>query len=52
MYVGGLLQLAVLTGGLGRAAVLGVLPFVALDLVKAVVAALVAPTRAAGQARA
>jgi biotin transport system substrate-specific component len=50
MYAGGLLQLAVLTGGLGRAAVLGVLPFVALDLVKAVVAALVAPTRAAGQA--
>ncbi len=45
IYAGGLLQLAVITGGLASAAVMGVLPFVALDLVKAVVAAAVAPTR-------
>ncbi|HEX5580883.1 MAG TPA: biotin transporter BioY, partial [Gemmatimonadaceae bacterium] len=52
IYAGGLLQLAVLTGGLARAAVLGVLPFVAVDLVKAVVAAAIAPTRAAPRASA
>ena len=47
IYAGGLAQLAVLTGSLGQAAVLGVLPFAALDAVKAVVAALLAPRRAA-----
>ncbi|HEY0972850.1 MAG TPA: biotin transporter BioY [Gemmatimonadales bacterium] len=52
IYAGGLLQLAVLTGGLAAAAVMGVLPFVALDLVKAIVAAAVAPTRAAPRASA
>lgn len=43
IYAGGLAQLAVITGSLQQAAVWGVLPFVALDAVKAVVAALVAP---------
>lgn len=39
LYVGGLTQLAVLTGSLATAAVMGVLPFVAADAVKALVAA-------------
>jgi biotin transport system substrate-specific component len=38
MYAGGLAQLAVLSGSLATAAVLGVLPFVAADAVKALVA--------------
>ncbi len=41
LYLGGLAQLAVLTGSVTRAAVLGVLPFVAFDAGKALVAALV-----------
>lgn len=45
LYVGGIAQLAVITGSLGRAAVLGVLPFVAIDAVKALVAAAVARRR-------
>ncbi len=39
LYAGGMTQLAVLTGSFGRAAVLGVLPFVAIDAVKALFAA-------------
>jgi biotin transport system substrate-specific component len=39
MYVGGLSQLSVITGSLTAAAVIGVLPFVAADLLKAIVAA-------------
>jgi biotin transport system substrate-specific component len=39
LYVGGLAQLAVITGSLASAAVIGILPFVAADLVKAIVAA-------------
>lgn len=39
LYVGGLAQLAIITGSLASAAVIGVLPFVAADLVKAIVAA-------------
>jgi biotin transporter BioY len=39
--VGGLAQLAVISGSLATAAVLGVLPFVAADAVKALVAAAV-----------
>jgi biotin transport system substrate-specific component len=39
LYVGGLAQLAVITGSLASAAVMGVLPFVAADVVKAIVAA-------------
>lgn len=43
IYLGGVAQLAVLTGSPGRAFALGILPFVALDLVKALVAALIGP---------
>lgn len=39
LYLGGLAQLAIITGSLAAAAVLGVLPFVAADAVKALVAA-------------
>jgi biotin transport system substrate-specific component len=39
LYVGGLAQLALISGSLARGAVLGVLPFVAADAVKALVAA-------------
>ena len=49
LYVGGLAQLTLLTGSLERAALLGVLPFVALDAVKAVVAALVSPGSSAAR---
>ena len=45
LYAGGLAQLVVLSGSLARAAVLGLLPFVALDAVKAAVAAMLAPRR-------
>ncbi|HEY5218360.1 MAG TPA: biotin transporter BioY [Gemmatimonadaceae bacterium] len=41
LYVGGLAQLAIITGSLTRAAVLGVVPFVALDGVKSLIAAAV-----------
>ena len=41
LYVGGLAQLAILTGSLTSAVLLGVVPFVALDAVKALVAAAV-----------
>jgi biotin transport system substrate-specific component len=43
IHVGGVAQLAVLTGSLTRAFVLGSLPFLGMDAVKAVVAALVSP---------
>jgi biotin transport system substrate-specific component len=42
LYVGGVAQLAVLTGDIGRAVQLGVWPFVAFDLLKAIVAAALA----------
>lgn len=45
LYAGGLAQLAVLTGSLASAALLGVLPFVAADAVKALVAAAVTGPR-------
>jgi biotin transport system substrate-specific component len=38
LYVGGLSQLVVITGSLATATMLGVLPFIAADLVKALVA--------------
>ncbi len=44
LYLGGVAQLAVLTGSLARAVELGVPPFVALDALKAVVAAALAGT--------
>jgi biotin transport system substrate-specific component len=45
VILGGLAHLAVLHGGVGAALALGVHPFVALDLVKAAVAAALAPRR-------
>jgi biotin transport system substrate-specific component len=45
LYAGGLAQLAVLSGSLATAALLGVLPFVAADAVKALVAAAVSGPR-------
>jgi len=45
LYAGGLAQLAVLVGSVTAAAVQGVLPFVAADAVKALVAALVSGPR-------
>ncbi len=45
IYLGGFAQLVLLTGSLERAALLGVIPFVALDAVKALVAAVVRPIR-------
>lgn len=38
LYLGGMTQLAVLTGSIGLAAIMGVVPFVAADAVKALVA--------------
>ena len=46
LYAGGLAQLTALSGSVERAAVLGLIPFVTLDVVKAHVAALLAPRRA------
>ena len=43
LYAGGVAQLTVLTGSLGRATVLGAAPFIALDLVKSGLAAMLAP---------
>lgn len=43
LYAGGLAQLTALTGSLERAAVLGLMPFIVLDVVKAHVAAFLAP---------
>jgi len=45
IYLGGFAQLALLTGSLESAVLLGVIPFVALDVVKAFAAALVPPIR-------
>jgi biotin transport system substrate-specific component len=45
LFVGGVLQLAILTGSAERAVVTGLLPFVLPDAAKAVVAALLAPSR-------
>lgn len=43
MYIGGIAQLAVLTGSLATSALIGVAPFAALDLVKCLVAGALAP---------
>jgi biotin transport system substrate-specific component len=50
IYAGGLAQLAVITGSLQQAALLGALPFAALDAAKAVAAALLAPARSTPRA--
>ena len=46
IYLGGITQLSLLSGGVGRAVQLGVTPFAALDIVKAVIAAAIATPRA------
>ncbi len=43
LYIGGLSQLAVITGSISAAALLGAQPFVVFDIVKAAIAAAVAP---------
>jgi biotin transporter BioY len=45
LYVGGLAQHTILTGNVGTAALLGVVPFAAADLVKALIAAAVSGRR-------
>ena len=45
IYAGGVAQLTVLTGSLTSAALMGLVPFVVLDVVKALLAALLAPGR-------
>jgi biotin transport system substrate-specific component len=45
LYMGGLAQLTILTGNVGTAALLGVVPFAAADLVKALIAAAVSGRR-------
>lgn len=45
IFVGGLSQLTILTGSVGRAVALGLTPFAVFDLVKAFVAALIARPR-------
>lgn len=46
IYIGGIAQLSLLSGGLSHAVQLGVTPFAALDVVKALVAAAIATPRA------
>lgn len=46
LFVGGLTQLALLSGGVRQAIVLGLTPFALLDIVKAFVAALIAAPKA------
>ena len=45
IYLGGIAQITLLTGSISQAVVLGALPFIALDAVKAIVAAAIAPGR-------
>ncbi len=45
IHLGGLAQLTVITGSLARAVVLGSLPFLGMDLVKAVLAGVMSPSR-------
>jgi len=49
IYLGGVAQLALLNGSVGRAIELGVTPFAALDLVKAWIAAVIVSPRASRQ---
>lgn len=46
LYVGGVMQLELITGSLSRAAALGSTPFILADLGKVVVAAIISPVRA------
>ena len=45
IFVGGITQLAILTGNLGQAFALGITPFAAFDVLKALVAAVIARPR-------
>jgi biotin transport system substrate-specific component len=45
LYLGGIVQLAVISGSLAKAALLGAVPFVAVDAVKALIAAALAGIR-------
>lgn len=45
IFAGGIAQLTIITGSLGRAITLGITPFAALDVVKAFIAALIARPR-------
>lgn len=45
IHVGGLAQLTILTGSVTRAVALGSLPFLAIDIVKAVLAGVLSPSR-------
>ena len=45
IYVGGVAQIAFLTGSVSQAVVLGAVPFIALDALKAIIAAAIAPRR-------
>ncbi len=47
IFLGGIAQLSILSGSIGRAVQLGVTPFAALDLVKAFVAAVISGPRSA-----
>jgi biotin transporter BioY len=42
IFVGGIAQLMILTGSIGRALAMGITPFAVLDIVKGFVAALIA----------
>lgn len=48
LFIGGIAQLAILSGSIERALVLGLTPFAGLDVLKAVVAATLAPKREPG----
>ncbi len=52
LFAGGIAQLTILTGSAGRAVALGVTPFAALDVAKALVAAAVAQVRRSAPPRA
>ena len=51
LFVGGVAQLAVITGSVERAVATGLLPFIVPDTIKAVVAALISPARGRPAAR-
>ncbi len=52
LLIGGLSWLAIINGSVARALALGITPFVPLDALKAIVAALLAPRRSGGPTRA
>ena len=48
LFVGGIAHLMIFTGSVERAFLLGLTPFAGLDIVKAVIAAALAPNRESG----